>query len=64
MLCETDEAGTDFLSTFFTFAFDFRNFKDWITFSLQTGSPYGLFPLASYSKANLGIIHGESLFAG
>ena len=32
MLCKTDEAGTDFLSTFFTSDLDFRNFKDWITF--------------------------------
>ena len=27
-----DEIGTDFLSTFFTFDLNFRNFKDWITF--------------------------------
>ena len=32
MLCKTDEAGTDFLSTFFTFDLNFRNFKDWIPF--------------------------------
>ena len=32
MLCKADEAGTDFLSTFFTFDLNFRNFKDWITF--------------------------------
>ena len=32
LLCKTDEAGTDFLSTFFTFDLNFRNFKDWITF--------------------------------
>ena len=31
MLCKTDEARTDFLSTFFTFDLNFRNFKDWIT---------------------------------
>ena len=28
MLCKTDEAGTDFLSTFFTFDLNIRNFKD------------------------------------
>ena len=32
MLCKADEAGTDFLSTFFTFDLNFRNFKDWVTF--------------------------------
>ena len=32
MLCKTDEAGNDFLSTFFTFDLNFRYFKDWITF--------------------------------
>ena len=32
MLCKTDEAGTDFLSTFFTIDLNFRNFKDWISF--------------------------------
>ena len=32
MLCETDEAGTDFLSAFYTFDLNFRNFNDWITF--------------------------------
>ena len=32
MLCKTDEAGTDFLSTFFTFDVNFQNFKDWITY--------------------------------
>ena len=32
MLRKTDEAGTDFLSTFFTFDVNFRNFKDWTTF--------------------------------
>ena len=36
--------------------------------SLQTGSPYGLFrdllSTARHSKANLGITHTESLFAG
>ena len=32
LLCKTDEIGTDFLSTFFTFDLNFRNFKDWITF--------------------------------
>ena len=32
LLCKIDEAGTDFLSTFFTFYLNFRNFKDWITF--------------------------------
>ena len=32
MLCKTDEAGTDFLSTFFTFNVNFQNFKDWITY--------------------------------
>ena len=31
LLCKTDETGTDFLSTFFTFYLNFRNFKDWIT---------------------------------
>ena len=28
LLCKTDEIGTDFLSTFFTFDLNFRNFKD------------------------------------
>ena len=46
---------------FFTFDLIFRNFKDWIHFSLQTGCPYG-FP--KFSKSNLGITHTESLFAG
>lgn len=32
MLCKTDEAGTDFLNTFFIFDLNFRNFNDWITF--------------------------------
>ena len=32
MLCKTDEAGTDFLSAFYTFDLNFRNFNDWITF--------------------------------
>ena len=32
LLCKTDEIGTDFLSKFFTFDLNFRNFKDWITF--------------------------------
>ena len=35
MLCKTDEAGTDFLSTFFTFDLNFRNFRDWITFRVD-----------------------------
>ena len=32
LLCKTDEIGTDFLSTLFTFDLNFRNFKGWITF--------------------------------
>ena len=32
MLCKTDEARTDFLSAFYTFDLNFRNFNDWITF--------------------------------
>ena len=36
MLCKTDEAGTDFLSTFFNFDLNFRNFKDWITFRTKS----------------------------
>ena len=32
LLCKKDEIGTEFLSTFFTFDLNFRNFKDWITF--------------------------------
>ena len=35
VLCKTDEAGTDFLSTFFTSDLNFRYFKDRITFQLQ-----------------------------
>ena len=27
VLCKTDEAGTDFLSTFFTFDLNFRKFR-------------------------------------
>ena len=32
MLCKAIEAGTDFLSAFYTFDLNFRNFNDWITF--------------------------------
>ena len=32
LLCKADETGTDFLSTFFTYDLNFRNFKDWIFF--------------------------------
>ena len=32
LLSKIDETGTDFLSTFFTNDFNFRNFKNWITF--------------------------------
>ena len=35
LLCKTDEAGTDFLSTFFTFDHNFRNLKDWIIFTVS-----------------------------
>ena len=52
---------TDFLSTFFTFDLIFRNFKDWIHFSLQTGC---LYEFPKFSKSNLGITHTESLLAG
>ena len=39
MLCKTDEAGNDFLSLFFTFDLNFRNFKDWITFRTKSDDP-------------------------
>ena len=36
LLCKTDEAATEFLSTFFTFDLNFGNFKDWITFRTES----------------------------
>ena len=35
-VCKTDEAGTDFLNTFFTFNLNFRNFEDWIIFRSES----------------------------
>ena len=74
MLCKRDEAGTDFLSTFFTFFYlNFQNFKDWITFRsdiLDTLRDRGslLFPLderreepllATARFFDLAAVHGQ-----